>query len=215
MQHSLTNRFRGAFLGAAIADLLATNVQHHQGRSSCRDLEYWGFQPVAAPSSAGLEAIAQTRALIATQTPLPSIQDSAQDLALLPLALFYHDDLNRLQSLIPDRLTPCLPMAIAIAQALVMPSAFLSFRHTVLQAMHRPDAALTGAIAGATVGLTGIPPSWRQRSGKAGYASGWNLTETELLQLADQLLAAWSGVYLPQQPQPIIPVTAASRFRGV
>jgi ADP-ribosylglycohydrolase len=169
-------------------------------------------------SKAGKLAIEQAQAFIAGEGILP--YDESALLPLIPIALFYHEDLALLerQSLDPQSLR----IAEAIATALQSKSPPSDFRHTLLHAAQTPsahcalldsallDSAIAGAISGAAHSITGIPPSWRKRLAKAGYAPFWGFTEAELLQTADHLLAAWAGVYHPTQGR-VLPIAAAPR----
>jgi hypothetical protein len=186
MHHSLNNRFRGAFLGAVLAEALCPLER---------------FQPVDSPG--GKLAIRQARSLIHTHQATPI--HSLELLPILPIALFYHEDLpllkTQIQAVVPaENIDRAWKAAAAIAQAL-RPAAegCPDFRHTVFQAMCRDEAqrAIVGAVAGAAQSVTGIPPGWRKRLTKAGYAPFWGLAEAQMIQMADQLLAAWAGVYHP------------------
>lgn len=227
MHHSLIDRFRGALLGAAMGEILGANCQQPQ---AWREVERWGCCPPVEPSAWGKLAIVQAQALIGEKhRPLIPLISQAEDesvmIALLPIALFYHEDLTLLKfhleaalgcapAQVLDR---CLQIGAAIALTLQEKSAPIpDFRLTLLQAAKMPHpqvhCAIAGALAGAAHSLTGIPPSWRQRFNQAGYASFWRLTsEAELLQTADDLLAAWSGVYHPTQRLGN-PVVAAPRM---
>ena len=219
MHHSLIDRFRGAILGAVMGEILGVNCQQPQ---AWRDVEHWGCCPPVEPSPWGKLAIGQAQALIGERTKpliLP-IEDESVMIALLPIALFYHEDLTLLNFHLEAALGCASAQVLErclhgeatpwgylgeIALTLQEKSApILDFRLTLLQAAKMPhphvNCAIAGALAGAAHSLTGIPPSWRQRFNQAGYASFWGLTsEVELLQIADDLFAAWSGVYHPTQ----------------
>ncbi|MGK7899895.1 MAG: ADP-ribosylglycohydrolase family protein [Hormoscilla sp.] len=83
------------------------------------------------------------------------------------------------------------------------------FRLSVMRALRiaraQPQlvAALTGAMSGAYNSIVGIPVSWRmamaQMSDKI-LLPCWGVTSgAEIVQLASNLFAAWSGVYWPTQ----------------
>jgi hypothetical protein len=249
MHYSLINRFRGALLGTAVGEILGANCQQPQ---AWREVEHWGFHNPVEPSAWGKRAVMQAHFLIHEKgrMPIPNADDESVMIALIPIALFYHEDLTLLKSHLEaalgctsvdstsagctladstsadrasaDRasaqvLERCLQVGEAIALTLQEKSAPLQdFRLTLLQAAKMPhpqvQCAIAGAFAGAAHSITGIPPSWRQRLNRAGYASFWGLTsEAELLQLADDLLAAWSGIYHPTQ-RLVNPVVAAPRM---
>lgn len=95
--------------------------------------------------------------------------------------------------------------AIALWSVLNTPD---DFRLTLLQVArlnHRPQltCALAGALSGAYNGLSGIPLRWRsalqhQPPQHSALMALWTLPcERALLELADQLLAAWAGVLSP------------------
>ncbi|MBW4514444.1 MAG: hypothetical protein KME11_04400 [Timaviella obliquedivisa GSE-PSE-MK23-08B] len=228
MHYSLLSRFRGALLGTAIGEILGANCQQPQ---SWRSVEHWGFYNPIEPSAWGKMAVMQAQFLIhgKGRTPFSSTFSSPEDesvmIALVPIALFYHEDLTLLKFHLetaldcasPQVLATCLQIGETIALTLQEKSTPRpNFRLTLLQAAKLPHpqvpCAIAGALAGAAHGITGIPPSWRQRLNRAGYASFWGLTsEAELLEVADHLLAAWSGVYQPTQRLEN-PVVAAPRM---
>ena len=237
MHHSLIDRFRGALLGTAIGEILGANCQQPQ---PWREVEHWGFHKPVESSAWGKMAVMQAQSLIheKCRVPIPPAEDERAIIALLPIALFYHEDLTLLEvhleaalgCALADRtsaqvLGHCLQVGEAtpcgylgeLALTLQEKSAPVQdFRLTLLQTAKMPHpqvhCAIAGALAGAAHGITGIPPSWRQRLNRAGYASFWGLTsEAELLQIADDLLAAWSGVYHPTQ-RLANPVVAAPRM---
>ncbi|NJR39240.1 MAG: ADP-ribosylglycohydrolase family protein [Leptolyngbyaceae cyanobacterium CSU_1_4] len=231
MHYSLLSRFRGALLGTAIGEILGANCQQPQ---SWREVEHWGLQRPAEPSTWGKRAVMQAQLLVeGSSLPFPDPEDERVLIALVPIALFYHEDLTLLKLHLQASLdcasaqdsasglpigepTSCGSLE-AIALTLQQQSApRLDFRRTLLQAAKLPHppvhCAIVGALAGAAHGITGIPASWRQRLNRAGYASFWGLvSEAELLQIADDLLAAWSGVYHPTQRLGN-PVVAAPRI---
>lgn len=66
----------------------------------------------------------------------------------------------------------------------------------------RLTCALVGAMVGAWGGVDAIPVAWRQRIGSAHEPSAllslWQVSsESDLFKQADQLAAAWAGVYHP------------------
>jgi hypothetical protein len=228
MHYSMINRFRGALLGTAIGEVLGTNCQQPQ---AWREIEHWGFHN-PGDSAWGKMAVTQAQALIHEKGRMPISQadDERIMIALIPIALFYHEDLTLLEfhleaalgCTLADRasaqvLAHCLQVGEAIALTLQEKSTpRQDFRLTLLQTAKMPHpevhCAIAGALAGSAHSITGIPPSWRQRLNQAGYASFWGLTsEAELLQIADDLLAAWSGVYHPTQ-RLMNPVVAAPRM---
>jgi hypothetical protein len=223
MHYSLVNRFRGALLGTAIGEILGANCQQPQ---AWREVEHWGFHN-PGDSAWGKLAVTQAQALIHEKGRMPISQadDERIMIALIPIALFYHEDLTLLEFHLEAALgcasaqvlAHCLQVGEAIALTLQEKSTpRQDFRLTLLQAAKMPHpqmhCAIAGALAGAAHSITGIPPSWRQRLNQAGYASFWGLTsEAELLQIADDLLAAWSGVYHPTQ-RLMNPVVAAPRM---
>jgi len=195
-----------------MGEILGANCQSPQ---AWRDVEHWGCFPPGEPSVWGKLAIVQAQALIGGESrpPISQAEDESVMIALLPIALFYHEDLTLLKFHLEAALgctsaqvlKRCLQIGEMIALTLQEKSAPTpDFRLTLLQVAKLPQpqvhCAIAGALAGAAHSLTGIPPSWRQRFNQAGYASFWSLTsEAELLQTADDLLAAWSGVYHPTQ----------------
>jgi hypothetical protein len=224
MSYSLINQFRGAIIGAAIGEILGANCQQPQ---PWREVEHWGLRVPPVPSVWGEMAIEQSLSLIhgkdQTLVLSPNVEAEQAMIALLPIALFYHEDLAQLNahltpalSASPAPLDRCIQFGETIAltlQETIRPAPLQDFRLTLLQvAKQQPkDCAIVGAQAGAAYGLTGIPPSWRHRLNRVGYASFWKLrSEAELLQIADDLLAAWAGVYHPTQRQNN-PVVAAPR----
>ncbi len=234
MHSSLLNRFRGALLGTVIGEVLGANCQQPQ---AWREVEHWGCYHPVEPSAWGKMAITQAQFLVHEKgkIPIPNVEDERVMIALLPIALFYHEDLTLLEvhleaalgcaladRTLADRalaqvLGRCLQVGEALALSLQEKSAPVpDFRLTLLQAAKKPHpqmhCAIAGALAGAAHGITGIPPSWRQRLNQAGYASFWGLSsEAELLQIADDLLAAWAGVYHPTQ-RLVNPVVATPRM---
>lgn len=212
MHHSLIDRFRGALLGTAIGEILGANCQQPQ---TWREAEHWGFHPPREPSVWGKMAVMQAQSLIheSGRVPISNTDDERVMIALIPIALFYHEDLTLLRFHLEAALggasaqviERCLQVGEAIALTLQEKSPPIpDFRFTLLQTAKMPhpevQCAIAGALAGAAHSVTGIPPSWRQRLNRSGYASFWELiSETELLQIADDLLAAWSGVYHPAQ----------------
>ncbi len=224
MHHSLLNRFRGALLGAVMGEIFGTNCQQPQ---AWREVEHWGLYNPVEPSAWGKMAVMQAHFLIHEKCimPIPNADDESVMIALIPIALFYHEDLTLLKFYFEAALVNasaqvlerCLQFGEAIALTLQEKSApTQDFRLTLLQTAKMPDlqvqCAIAGALAGAAYGITGIPPSWRQRLNRAGYASFWGLTsEVELLQIADDLLAAWAGVYHSTQ-RLVNPVVAAPRM---
>ncbi|HEY9621094.1 MAG TPA: ADP-ribosylglycohydrolase family protein [Crinalium sp.] len=82
----------------------------------------------------------------------------------------------------------------------------LSLLQTAQLSPHPQSAcALVGALSGAYNGLPGIPLGWRRAlqsfpSEPFPLRCLWSIeAEVELMQLAEQLFAAWSGVYQPIQ----------------
>jgi hypothetical protein len=235
MHYPLIHRFQGALLGAAIGEILGANCQ--QAPQPWREVEHWGLH-LPKPSPWGKLAVIQAQWLIQGKgtMPLPQVPEPSPaqrfpsgrleqnlPIALLPIALFYHEDLALLQAHFaaalcyysPQILDRCLEVGEAIALILQekAPPQSSDFRLTLLHSAKTcPDhCAIAGAIAGATHRLAGIPPSWRHRLNRAGYASFWGLTtEAELLQTAGDLLAAWSGIYHPTQ-RLLDPVVAMPR----
>jgi hypothetical protein len=73
------------------------------------------------------------------------------------------------------------------------------FRLSLLRAARMPQrvaiCALTGALSGAYNSLRGIPVEWRLAIQSWTTETGEIVTQTEILQLATQLFAQWSGVY--------------------
>jgi hypothetical protein len=205
-----------------MGEILGVNCQQPQ---AWREIEHWGCRPPVEPSPWGKLAIVQAQALIGEKSVgeksigeknrllIPQAEDENVMIALLPIALFYHEDLTLLKFHLEAALgcAPaqvlgrCLKIGEAIALTLQEKSVPRpDFRLTLLQAAKMPhphvNCAIAGALAGAAHSLTGIPPSWRQRFNQAGYASFWGLTsEVELSQIADDLFAAWSGIYHPTQ----------------
>jgi hypothetical protein len=225
MSYSLINHFRGAIVGAAIGEILGANCQQPQ---SWQEVEHWGLRIPSVPSVWGEMAMEQSLSLIHGKNRAlalsPDVEAEQAMIALLPIALFYHEDLSRLNAHLEKALkeypAPLLDRCIQFGETIALtlqektrPAPFQDFRLTLLQvAKEQPEhGAIVGAQAGAAYGLTGIPPSWRHRLNRVGYASFWKLrSETELLQIADDLLAAWAGVYHPTQRQNN-PVVAAPR----
>jgi hypothetical protein len=229
MPYSLINQFRGALMGAAIGEILGLNCQHPQ---AWREVEHWGLRLPAQTSAWGKRAIEQAQALIHGKNRSPLSLDSENTIeaeqamiALLPIALFYHEDVARLKAHLsaalidsPQLIDRCGQMGAAIALTLQQKSSPAEpshdFRLTLLQtAKTAPgQCPIVGAQAGAAYGLTGIPASWRHRLNRAGYASVLGLaSEAEAVQIADDLLAAWAGIYHPTRRQ-VNPVVAAPRI---
>jgi hypothetical protein len=224
MSYSLINQFRGAIVGAAIGEILGANCQQPQ---SWREVEHWGLRVPPVPSVWGEMAIEQAHSLIHGKdqalTLSPDVEAEQVMIAILPIALFYHEDLARLNAHLTaalredfapiDRYSQFGETIALTLQEKTRPAPFQDFRLALLQAAKAQPGhcAIVGAQAGAAYGLTGIPPSWRHRLNRVGYASFWKLrSEAELLQIADDLLAAWAGVYHPTQRQ-VNPVVAAPR----
>lgn len=154
-----------------------------------RQVQTWIEQPVE------LTAISRwVKVLTATS---PETLDS------LPIALGLYSflstpedfrlSLSRLAQLFVDQLTPGAEQAVLAC-------------------------TLAGTVSGLYNGWIGIPLTWRQllwRSPVSKFTQRWgSVSESDLLQYADQLLAAWSGVAHPtdweQQPQ-FTSITAAPR----
>jgi hypothetical protein len=216
--------------------------------ASWLEIQERAFEPLPDPpaSTPGKFAVAQIQSLLSTSQPLSALTgltSSSGAIALLPVMLYYHDNLQQLQqqlkqSVLPANKTesiPLLSLGNAIALALqnrlnpidstdaknnfdishpiffalqIFVTTPEDFRLTLLQsARTSPDPQTTCAIAGALSGafnsLAGIPMAWRQRlladtSDRSPLFQLWQLNaEADLFQLADQLLAAWSGVYNP------------------
>jgi hypothetical protein len=101
-----------------------------------------------------------------------------------------------------------LPIALALYGFLSIPDHFRLSLARLVQVCQTPSAtaatcALTGTLSGLYNGLVGLPLSWRQQlwltsSGEPLQAGGV-ASETELFELADRLLALWSGADRPEQ----------------
>lgn len=108
------------------------------------------------------------------------------------------------------------PVSVALYGFLSTPEDFRLSLLRVAQLEYCPQitCALTGMLSGAANGLSGLPLSW-QRSLQAGYrqpnalSQVWGLDVPTLVELADQLLQVWSGVYTPSLPAS--PVVLAPR----
>ena len=87
-------------------------------------------------------------------------------------------------------LNPFTSIAIAIYCFLTTPEDFRLSVSRAVRSCYQPQitAALTGAIAGAYNSNIGIPVGWRLAANRINIGN-------ERLQLADRLLAVWSGVY--------------------
>ncbi|MBD2462723.1 ADP-ribosylglycohydrolase family protein [Oscillatoria sp. FACHB-1407] len=100
---------------------------------------------------------------------------------------------------------PSTAMGVAIALGTVLNTPN-DFRLSVLRAARlyshsRWICTLVGALSGAYNGMAGLPLAWRSAlhrhpSQTSALEALWDVaSETVLMQLADQLLAAWAGVY--------------------
>lgn len=109
-----------------------------------------------------------------------------------------------------------MPVALALYCFLYTPEDFRlsllrSSRHS---AQLRLTNALVGAMSGCKNTTAGLPLRWRyplQQRGESSFLlrARWGVdTETELLHLADFLLAHWAGFYHPSQALPL------TRYRG-
>lgn len=99
------------------------------------------------------------------------------------------------------------------------------FRLSVMRALRiaraQPQlvAALTGAMSGAYNSIVGIPVSWRMAIARMSdqiLLPCWGVTSgVEIVQLASNLFAAWSGVYWPTQiaKSPLGNAVAAPRIQ--
>ncbi|MGI2905196.1 ADP-ribosylglycohydrolase family protein [Tolypothrix sp. VBCCA 56010] len=74
------------------------------------------------------------------------------------------------------------------------------FRLSILRATDNSDAlsatgAITGALSGAYNSLTGIPVSWQMKLSSANSATSRLSNRKQMIELADGLVAVWSGAY--------------------
>ncbi|MBW4576672.1 MAG: ADP-ribosylglycohydrolase family protein [Aphanothece sp. CMT-3BRIN-NPC111] len=99
---------------------------------------------------------------------------------------------------------PCTPIALAFYCFLSTPEDFRLSVTRAIRTGYQPQitAALTGALSGVYNSLTGIPLEWRLSFNRS--------DSSKMLQLADSLLAVWSGVYDPStaEPCPLVAVAA-------
>lgn len=111
MRSSLTSRFRGALLGAALGEVLGNNVQWRGQKLRSPDwfsVDRWGFSSVETADQSWVQlALKVAQALTLNHRwqadALPqSFPDSPQQaglaIATLPLALYYHEDITQLRS---------------------------------------------------------------------------------------------------------------------
>jgi ADP-ribosylglycohydrolase len=109
---------------------------------------------------------------------------------------------------IPHELKPIQPILAALYCGLSTPNDWqLAVLRSVQMKIAPPlVATLTGALAGAANSLAGIPVDWRlaldqPHSGISALKFLWQAVEweAELMELATNLLATWSGTYAPQK----------------
>lgn len=107
-------------------------------------------------------------------------------------------------------LSPLDSMPLALYSFLSTPEDFRLSLLRAAQSQHHPQltCALTGILSGSYNGMAGLPPNWCHR---LNYSSSsflpqatsplsvlWDVSSnTQIFQLASQLLAVWSGVYTP------------------
>lgn len=108
-----------------------------------------------------------------------------------------------------------LPVALALYCFLYTPESFrLSLSRSNRSSQLHLTNALVGAMSGCKNTTAGLPLQWRRPLQQQGdrsllLQSRWGVdTETELLYLADLLLAHWAGFYQPVQALPL------TRYRG-
>lgn len=118
MQHSLVSRFQGAFLGAALGNILGTNCRRSIASLPWQAVEQWGFADVLpARFTVGQLMVEQARQIIRAPHSLHPLHAQVNDLfdylmAVLPLLLFYHDDPQQITVLLssvqaaPERIIP-------------------------------------------------------------------------------------------------------------
>jgi hypothetical protein len=93
-----------------------------------------------------------------------------------------------------------LSKAVAMAFYCFM-STLEDFRLSILRATDNSDAlspatgAITGALSGAYNSLTSIPVSWQMKLSSANLATSRLSTALQMIELADALVAVWSGAY--------------------
>jgi ADP-ribosylglycohydrolase len=122
MRHSLLSRFQGTLLGAALGEILGANCSNAiETHLPWREIEQWSLEHLGSAAGWGRIAVEQTRRLgwndrassaarSLDQTPDSPTGVSPQQLcgansgltggiaiATLPIALFHHEDLARLQ----------------------------------------------------------------------------------------------------------------------
>ncbi len=111
MQSSLTSRFRGTLLGAALGEVLGENVQQRGPKLRSPDwftVDRWGFASKGTPDQSWMQLtlkVAQALTLnhrwqsdALPQRVPDSPQQAGLAIATLPLALYYHDDITQLRS---------------------------------------------------------------------------------------------------------------------
>lgn len=76
-------------------------------------------------------------------------------------------------------------------------------------------STITGALSGAYNGTSGIPINWRLALLGDTKLGTWAITETEILQISDSLVAVWSGVYGPTHPPNLTQVAAIAAPRVI
>ncbi len=92
----------------------------------------------------------------------------------------------------PEKLTNCISLALYC-----FVSTLEDFPLTVLRANQNQDVTgiIAGALSGAYNSTVGIPVNW-QISSSCTNSSGWGLHSfSQMLKLADIMMAVWSGVY--------------------
>lgn len=147
-----------------------------------------------------------------TQTPL------VQQLAQVQTSLASNAGLEPMLAQLGREFQPCAPIILALYCFL---STVEDMRLSVLRAaragyqLHLEARILAPVIAGALSGAynstVGIPRRWitALSQPKIQHEAGWSLkTEAEMLQLAESLLAVWSGVYDRVTLPPIVPMPA-------
>ncbi|WP_416673389.1 hypothetical protein [Egbenema bharatensis] len=114
--------------------------------------------------------------------------------------------LAMIKSLMPVSQNPAIdpaPIAMALYGFLSTPNFFqLSLRRSIRLTSHpQIVCCLVGALSGVYNSVAGLPIGWRTRLNGVGTQPivGNLPSESKLIEQADRLFAAWSGVYQPSQ----------------
>jgi hypothetical protein len=259
MQHALLNRFQATLSGAVLGE--AIGLQHQKnpslklGSVSKKSVPKLQWAPLTRLYTQQLIHHNRFESIDLSKQPIPQTTSEAM-IALLPMALFFHEDrlklwqnleyaagwedsaivqqefptvitqikslsgteettttqqLQRVQRLLDEQagletaLTTLMSQEVSPDVGLAL-YCFLSTPNDLRLALLRSAqtgarssviCAITGALSGAFNSMSGIPIEWQLAIDSWETPSQSMMTQSELLDLANRLLASWAGVYNP------------------